>query len=130
MILQELTTRVHIGRKRRVKIDNQQKPFARLFCGTETKTAFYFLNTNLKPVYGFVAAPLIPKTLKRAYACVPEGEGAYACVRAVKLNYFKGKIPEDLTYSLETLRNVEKELNTFALPNSKNISKNINENEK
>ena len=113
-----------------IKIDNKQKPFARLFCGTETKTAFYFLNTNLKPVYGFVAAPLIPKTLKRAYACVPEGEGAYACVRAVKLNYFKGKIPEDLTYSLETLRNVEKELNTFALPNSKNISKNINENEK
>lgn len=113
-----------------IRIGSQQKPLARLFCGTENKTAFYFFNTNFKPVYGYVAAPLIPKNLERAHVCVPEGEGAYACVRAVKLKYFKGKIPEDLTYSLETLRNVEKELNAFALPNSKNISKNINENEK
>lgn len=108
-----------------IKIDNQQKPFARLFCGTETKTAFYFLNTNLKPVYGFVAAPLIPKNLERAHVCVPEGEGAYACVRAVKLKYFKGKIPDDFAYSLETLRRVEKELNAFARSNLKN--KNGNE---
>lgn len=108
-----------------IKIDNQQKPFARLFCGTETKTAFYFFNTNFKPVYGYVAAPLIPKNLERAHVCVPEGEGAYACVRAVKLKYFKGKIPDNFAYSLETLRRVEKELNAFARSNLKN--KNGNE---
>lgn len=108
-----------------IKIDNQQKTFARLFCGTENKTAFYFFNTNFKPVYGYVAAPLIPKNLERAHVCVPEGEGAYACVRAVKLKYFKGKIPDDFAYSLETLRRVEKELNAFARSNLKN--KNGNE---
>lgn len=100
-----------------IRINNNEKPLARLFCGTENKTAFYFFNSNLKPVYSYVAAPLIPKTLERAYVCVPEGEGAYACMRAVKLKYFKGRIPDDFSYSLETLKEVEKELNIFAKTN-------------
>lgn len=100
-----------------IRIGNQQKPLARLFSGTETKTAFYFFNTNLKPFYTCLAAPLIPQTLKLAYANVQDN-GKFSS-NSTKLKYFKGKIPDDFAYSLETLRGVENELNAFARSNLK-----------